>query len=119
MEPTMAWIRTTCPGCGDVYLPIGKVDACVELPAVRCSYRFACPHCGTEHDRDCSPAIIDRLVAGGVQLRTTTVLHQPGDAASPPPLTHDDLDGFLAALYEPETFRRALAELTAGRDPGG
>jgi hypothetical protein len=114
----MAWIRTTCPGCGDVYLPVTKVDALVELPAVRCSYRFTCPHCTTEHHRDCSPAVIDRLVAGGVQLRTTTAVPRQPSGPAAPPLTEEDLATFLTALYEPGTFRHALAELTAGRDPG-
>jgi hypothetical protein len=123
-----AWVRTDCPDCGSLYLPAHEVAAWMLLPAVECSYSFACLNCRRLVERPCSTNTLDQLARCGVHLTTVIVspdgastdprgiddapvgpVHRAGAAAGP--LREADAETFARLLADDDAFVRALRQL--------
>jgi hypothetical protein len=111
----MAWIRTTCFDCGELYLPVRQLTAHVELPDAECSYRFECPRCHCHVIRDCTAAVVDQLVSCGVELVLVGAPSEPPGALPMPPVSARDVERFAAVLQDDGAFNDALLELVPRR----
>lgn len=107
-------IRASCSECGDVELRVDDVQVRICADDNASSYVFRCPRCDMAVVKDAEPRVVDLLLASGVELTTWTLpaeLHE--GSAGMPPLTHDDLLDFHAALQDDDWLDRLL-----GLDPG-
>ncbi|MEA3215745.1 MAG: hypothetical protein QOJ19_1901 [Acidimicrobiia bacterium] len=111
----MAWIRTTCFDCGELYLPVRQLSAHVELPAGDCSYRFECPRCHCFVTRDCTAEVVEQLVSCGVELALEGAPSEPPGELPVPPVSPRDIERFAAVLADERAFNDALRELVPGR----
>ncbi|MDQ3575195.1 MAG: hypothetical protein M3404_09820 [Actinomycetota bacterium] len=87
----MAWIRASCPTCGDVELSIGEVQLMMCASTTEGSYVFRCPACRLMVSKAAEDNVVDVLVASGVQL---SVWHLPAELDEEhygPPIGYDEL----------------------------
>jgi predicted RNA-binding Zn-ribbon protein involved in translation (DUF1610 family) len=61
----MTRIRALCPACGEVEFNINLI-----VVVSNTKYRFECPSCGGETDRDATEQIINLLLSAGVKRKT-------------------------------------------------
>ena len=104
-------IRATCPDCGDVVVTREdmRVRICAEDSSG--SYQFPCPSCDSSVVRDAEERIIQLLLAGGVEA---DVWHLPAEIferPSGPPISHDELLDFHAALSDDNQIAESLARI--------
>lgn len=104
-------IRVTCPGCGDVELPIGAMELEVGVgvaladPLAVGRYRFQCSSCDELVHCEAQRYVVQLLLASGVRLLDRSVI-QPSrrpEQVQDAPLDDDDLDRVRALLDRPFT----------------
>lgn len=107
-------IRASCAECGDVELRVDDVQVRICTDDNAGSYVFRCPRCDMAVVKDAEPRVVDLLLASGVEMTTWNLPAELNEArAGAPPLTHDDLLDFHAALERDDWLDRFL-----GTDPG-
>lgn len=95
-------IRSACPVCGDVDLP---VDAVVLIRnETRIEYHYTCPKCGDRVKKRADKKIVALLISAGVEFMPEfTPYPEKKPAKLGAPITYDDLIDFH--------FSKELAEL--------
>lgn len=96
----MVLIKVTCQNCHE---DVEMASYCISLTVFDHGhghyYKFCCPLCNTVSKNYCDDMIADLLVGQGRVV--TTVVHVAEEfleEKSGPPITHADLDSFLAYL---------------------
>jgi len=94
----MTTIKTTCDHCGEIHL--GPSDIALELASTESegTYRFVCPDCFSIQRRPATSRVVSILLATGV---TYEVSIEPRG-----PITHAELDEFIAYLDTDDWFDR-------------
>lgn len=87
----MAWVRASCPTCGDVELSIAEVQVLVCSSTSAGSYVFRCPACQFAVSKPAEPNVVDVLVASGVQLSVWQLPAELDETHVGPPIGYDDL----------------------------
>lgn len=111
----MAWIRASCPMCGDVELGIAEVQVMMCASTNEGSYVFRCPDCQLAVSKPAEPTVVNVLVASGVQM---SVWQLPAELEEPhagPPVGYDDLLAFHFELERDDWLERLLRGAAPGR----
>ena len=87
----MAWIRASCPTCGDVELRIGDVEVKMCSSTSEGSYVFRCPSCLLAVSKPAEPNVVDVLVASGVRLSTWQLPAELEEPHYGPPVSYEEL----------------------------
>ncbi len=111
----VAWIRASCPTCGDVELRIGDVEVKMCSSTGEGSYVFRCPSCLLAVSKPAEPNVVEVLVASGVRLSTWQLPAELDEPHYGPPISYDELLEFHFDLRGDEWVR----ELVHLGDPGG
>jgi predicted RNA-binding Zn-ribbon protein involved in translation (DUF1610 family) len=61
-------IKTTCPSCGEVTMSATEVVLFIELSYEHGTYRFICPQCARNVEKDADQTIINLLTSAGVVI---------------------------------------------------
>jgi hypothetical protein len=111
----MAFVRATCPDCGDIAVRSRAVTVRIDPDPAPASYRFVCPGCHEAVVRTASPRVVALLVAADAP----TVVHRPAHGAARGrrgPITAADLVGLRRALARPDWLDTLLAAGPAAPD---
>ncbi len=87
----MAWIRTSCPTCGDVELGTDEVQVMMCSSTVEGSYVFKCPSCELAVSKRADADVVDVLVTAGVRLWVWQLPAELDEQHHGPPIDYDDL----------------------------
>jgi hypothetical protein len=100
----MATIRATCGDCGDVEITTRDVQVRMCIEDSTSSYNFRCPHCHMAVVKTADRAIVDLLVASGVELAAWALPAELFEPRPDSPLTHDDLLDFHQLLHGDDSW---------------
>ncbi len=90
----MAWIRTSCPTCGDVELGTDEVRVMMCSSTIEGSYVFRCPTCRLAVSKPADPDVVDVLVTAGVRLCVWKLPAELEERRHGDPINYDDLLDF-------------------------
>lgn len=111
----MAFVRATCPDCGDVAVRSRAVTVRIDPDPAAATYRFVCPACREPVVRTASPRVVALLVAADAPA----VVHRPAPGTPPAtrgPITAADLVGLRRALTRPDWLEALVATGAAAPD---
>ena len=111
----MAWIRASCPTCGDVELSTAEVQVLMCSSTSEGSYVFRCPTCELAVSKPAEPNVVDVLVASGVSLSVWQLPAELTEERQGPPIGYDDLLDFHFGLQRDDWIH----ELGRMGGPGG
>ncbi len=90
----MAWIRTSCPTCGDVELGTDEVRVMMCSSTAEGSYVFRCPTCRLAVSKPADANVVDVLVTAGVSLWAWKLPQELEERHHGEPISYDDLLDF-------------------------
>lgn len=111
----VAWIRASCPTCGDVELSTAEVRVLMCSSTSEGSYVFTCPTCQLAVSKPAEPNVVDVLVASGVRLSVWQLPAELEERREGPPIGYDDLLDFHFHLERDDW----MEELERMSGPGG
>ncbi len=91
---TVAWIRTSCPTCGDVELGTDEVRVMMCSSTIEGSYVFRCPTCRVAVSKPADADVVDVLVTAGVTLSVWKLPKELEERHHGDPISYDDLLDF-------------------------
>jgi hypothetical protein len=90
----VAWIRTSCPTCGDVELGTDEVRVMMCASTIQGSYVFRCPTCELAVSKPADADVVDVLVTAGVRLSVWNLPKELEEHHHGDPISYDDLLDF-------------------------
>ena len=94
----MAWIRASCPTCGDVELSTAEVRVLMCSSTSEGSYVFRCPTCEMAVSKPADANVVEVLVASGVRLSTWHLPAELDEEHDGPAIGYDDILDFHFGL---------------------
>jgi hypothetical protein len=95
----MSFITTSCPECGPTDIAIEHVTLRVNEETQRSAAAIVCPQCGSRFNQKVDDGMAILMYTVGVRLETWSRPAEVDERPSGlPPISHDELVGFAAAL---------------------
>ena len=101
----VAWVRTSCPTCGDVELGTDEVRVMTCSSTIEGSYVFKCPSCALAVSKPADADVVDVLVTAGVRLSVWKLPTELDEQHHGPPIGYDDLLEFHFQLQRHDWAR--------------